>query len=382
MMQEAHYSTNFRMVKNGEAFQMTVREDTPEEFVNNIKDLIGRLQAEGWQFMGGIVNAQRPDERTTTAPADNRIAGVGQAESTAPGAVKREQIEGYVVGTYMSKHTQQVEPCLYLFTPRRPFRAYTVYPEKFSSLSIKIPDADLRSPWNGSAPSKEDAIKRGMYRVHPFEVEVTPIIGADGNVVMKNGYVQYGLHWSQAPVVDTAPPDDVQFQPPAKVEKIVRTWPHRPPMRDDIPAETALHWSMAESTDMPDEWGAGMPDEGKTFLADYRDTFVAYVDGAGTKMSDTQWQLLDGWATAVLNSDDSIEYMSGEFVKPVGFLIGMVSDNYALKPAEVPAELAINLCRKLLTTKAGAPNPDYEPNFEWAMSECLRCEANRTKGGF
>ena len=145
---------------------------------------------------------------TGNAPSPLILAGHTNVHA-APvhdGSPKTEQIDGYVVGTYMSKRTNALETCVYLFTPRRPWKAYTIYPEQYSTLLPFAVNPDVTTDGNGSAPSKEQAQMRGVYKSFPFNLPVVAQVDAAGNLVMKNGYVEYRpLRNSEMNATPTAP---------------------------------------------------------------------------------------------------------------------------------------------------------------------------------
>lgn len=87
-------------------------------------------------------------------------AGLGEGE-------KIQEVHGWVLG-----ETTTNEPCVFLYHERLDFKVTTVYKEKIAGLPIDISTAP--KVWDGAAPTKEIAEKKGILRPCHFKIVLAP----------------------------------------------------------------------------------------------------------------------------------------------------------------------------------------------------------------
>jgi hypothetical protein len=393
---EAPFSVNIRMTKHGETFQFTVRESIAPEFLSALTDLVANLRLNGFEFLA-------------TAPAMTRpaVPSTGQGQQHDPSVPAQQGnslrtediIDGYVVGNYTSKRSGALEPCVWLYTNRRPFKAYTVYPEQFASLLPFPVSMDTAGTWSGSPPSKEDARKRGVYVSRQFKLPIVPLTDASGAPVMRGGYMEYRpARPNELPAPSTPsyqgggdPNADMKFykQPDAPASEPSAAGPAKflgfPTITPNTAeyAADALVWSMQKDEDAASVMD--LTDEEFAFLSGLRSNVIAHtpVGVAGAKITDKQWELVNSWCAEQVGVQPTatVDVANVGHVPLAGLLAGILCDRFAERPAEFPGSVAVKILRLIMEKRGAEANLEYDAPLTGALSHIFRKEYARLSNG-
>jgi hypothetical protein len=149
---EKKFSANFQLYNmDGLRLQFTVRADDAREHMQLLQQQLDHLLREGYSVTEPDANAKP----------------------------KVVPIVGWVQGTAQDNKTGQFLPCVHLYTPWGKFKAATVYHEKLHDLPVSLESAKL---WDGPAPDKDSAIKRGVMNNCDFQIAMVPRTDFEGNV--------------------------------------------------------------------------------------------------------------------------------------------------------------------------------------------------------
>ncbi len=161
-MTESKFSANFSLFNtDGLKVQFTVREDDQAKHFQLLQSQLEVLSRSGWRV---------------TEPTGNTKQ-------------KLLHVVGWVLGEAEDKRAATFKPCVHLYAEYGEFKQATVYAEKLNELPIKIGAA---KKWDGAAPDKASAAKRGVMNHCDFDVMLDPILAPDGNPKMNDkGFVQY-----------------------------------------------------------------------------------------------------------------------------------------------------------------------------------------------
>jgi hypothetical protein len=161
-MTESKFSANFSLFNmDGLKVQFTVREDDQAKHFQLLQSQLDQLSRSGWRV---------------TEPTGNTKQ-------------KLLHVVGWVLGEAEDKRAATFKPCVHLYAEYGEFKQATVYAEKLDELPIKIGAA---KKWDGAAPDKASAAKRGVMNHCDFDVMLDPILAPDGNPKMNDkGFVQY-----------------------------------------------------------------------------------------------------------------------------------------------------------------------------------------------
>ncbi len=159
---EAKFSANFSLFNpDGLKVQFTIREDDQVKHFQLLQSQLDQLSRSGWRV---------------TEPTGNTKQ-------------KLLHVVGWVLGEAEDKRAATFKPCVHLYAEYGEFKQATVYAEKLDELPIKIGAA---KKWDGAAPDKASAAKRGVMNHCDFDVMLDPILQTDGNPKMNDkGFVQY-----------------------------------------------------------------------------------------------------------------------------------------------------------------------------------------------
>jgi len=159
---EAKFSANFSLFNpDGLKVQFTVREDDQAKHFQLLQSQLDQLTRSGWRV---------------TEPTGNTKQ-------------KLLHVVGWVLGEAEDKRAATFKPCVHLYAEYGEFKQCTVYVEKLDELPIDISKA---RKWDGAAPDKASAAKRGVMNHCDFDVMLDPILAPDGNPKMNDkGFVQY-----------------------------------------------------------------------------------------------------------------------------------------------------------------------------------------------
>lgn len=393
---EAPYSCNFRMSRDGEQFQFTVRDSDDAQLIDNIMALVAGLQDAGWQF------AMTP-QRQPVVPTS------GQAPPTVPTAVpglKYDPVDGWVLGTYKDKRTQTVRTCVWLYTERRPYRAHTIYPEQFGLLPFHVA-LDVAEAWQGSAPSREQAVERNVWRSASFPLAVVPKLGLDGQPEMKNGYVVYRparaeeLPASALPVAPAEQGDvsgeEIRFDevaPPAPAAK--KRQPPKPPVFEpDFDAiegvaprkqwgsdDGAMGWGMQDGVDFGKMAVCEtLEPQLVDWLVSFRERIIAPLAVKGKPCTAQQWELLEQYAYSALIDEEGaplpddpiiITTADGLECSPAGLLTGLVSDRWLTSREGVSGHVAVQLLQLTQKMRGDERNQMYNEAIDHHLRRVLR----------
>ena len=140
MTEEKKYSANFKLFNvEGLQVQFTVRADDSREHLQNLTAYLSALTGDGWR-----VSEPTGDLR----PRFLRVAGWVRDES------EDKQAGGF-------------RPCVHLYGQHGDFKQTTVYYERLNELSLDLGSA---KKWDGAAPDRASAQKRGFWNECDFEV--------------------------------------------------------------------------------------------------------------------------------------------------------------------------------------------------------------------
>lgn len=160
MTQEALYSSNFFMYgPDGLKIQCTVWDAGPGSHeraaahVSALGSYLAQLQRDGWRVSEPVGDA-RP---------------------------KVVAITGWVLGQAEDKRTADFKPCVHLYGQYGDYKQVTVYWEKLGELPFDFTKGKL---WDGAAPDRENAQKRGVLNACNFEIYLAPIVDASGNPIL------------------------------------------------------------------------------------------------------------------------------------------------------------------------------------------------------
>lgn len=161
-MTESKFSANFKLYNSdGLAVQFTVREDDQAKHFQLLQSQLEVLSRSGWRV---------------TEPTGNTKQ-------------KLLHVVGWVLGEAEDRRSAGFRPCVHLYAGYGEFKQCTVYVEKLDELPIDISKA---RKWDGAAPDKASAAKRGVMNHCDFDVMLDPILQTDGNPKMNDkGFVQY-----------------------------------------------------------------------------------------------------------------------------------------------------------------------------------------------
>lgn len=217
MSDEKKYSANFKLFNiEGLQVQFTVRADDAREHMTQLGVYLSALTGDGWR-----VSEPTGDLRPRTL----RVAGWVRAES------EDKQAGGF-------------RPCVHLYGQHGDFKQVTVYFERLNELSL---DLGAAKKWDGAAPDRASAQKRGFWNECEMEVILEPMLDYDGNplrseagrVRYKFGGVKAAGHRGPSTEQQPEPTDDnpfVEEEIPVKVEAWLGT---------DNPTHTAKQWAVA-----------------------------------------------------------------------------------------------------------------------------------------
>jgi len=192
-MTESKFSANFSLFNSdGLKVQFTVREDDQAKHFQLLQSQLDQLSRAGWRV---------------TEPTGNTKQ-------------KLLHVVGWVLGEAEDRRSAGFKPCVHLYADYGEFKQCTVYVEKLDELPIDISKA---RKWDGAAPDKASAAKRGVMNHCDFDVMLDPIMLQDGNPKTNDkGFVQYKYGnvkgaVAAAPAADDGTDftmDDVQEQDP------------------------------------------------------------------------------------------------------------------------------------------------------------------------
>ena len=149
-MTEKNFSANFSLFNgDGLKVQFTVREDDPDRHMQILSAYLDHQLKAGWRVVEPIGNA-RP---------------------------KTVRIVGWVLSSAEDKRTATYKPCVHCYAPYGDFKVITVYHERIGELPIDISQATV---WDGAAPDRETALKRGVMNSCDFEILIEPVLDSDG----------------------------------------------------------------------------------------------------------------------------------------------------------------------------------------------------------
>lgn len=173
---EAKFSANFKMFNvDGLAVQFTVREDDQQKHMALLQAQLDTLTRNGWRV---------------TEPTGNLKPRI-------------LHVTGWVKGTAENKRDATFQPCAHLYADYGEYKQCTVYHERLSELPV---DGKAAKTWDGAAPDKATAAKRGVMNHCAFDVILEPIILPDGNPkVNEKGYTQYKFGGVKAAALEPEP---------------------------------------------------------------------------------------------------------------------------------------------------------------------------------
>jgi hypothetical protein len=371
------------MTQWGTDFTFMVMENTAPGLVRALNEALTALRDEGWALVPGT-----PIE--TTTPATRPQPPAPRQQQPVPTAGQQGQkssdaIDGYVLGTYTDRKTMQVAPCVWLYTARRPFKAYTIYPEDFALLPFGVPvmsSVGHAQFVSGSAPSREQAITRGQYHQHPFLLPVIAATNPDGTpVTNKNGYIEYRPRKASELADQPAPPPSARASQATQHQTDAAPFQGVPDVnvKMDPPPADALGWTMQ---DPEDAVGAmNLPEDVVQWFNAYRSQEVAYMPMGGKKTGDVQWALLNEWCARQVGAQpgDTLGVPGMGELPLAGLLIGTVCDRYAEKPAEAPQEVVVDILRRCSPKRGNEENLSFDPVFAGALSRAFQSEYVRVR---
>ena len=180
-MTEKNFSVNFQMYNmDGLRLQFTVRSDDASEHMSLLQQQLDWLTREGYS-----VNEPDSNAKPKVVP-----------------------IVAFVRSTAQDSKTNSYMPCVHLYSPWGNFKAATVYHERLGDLPFDWESAKL---WDGAAPDRENAGKRGVLTTcEEFKVVLAPRTDFEGNVKRSdsgNIIYQYDrvLNQQEAPQAPQAP---------------------------------------------------------------------------------------------------------------------------------------------------------------------------------
>lgn len=161
-MTESKFSANFSLFNSdGLKVQFTVREDDQVKHFQLLQSQLDQLSRAGWRV---------------TEPTGNTKQ-------------KLLHVVGWVLGEAEDSRAAAFKPCVHLYAEYGKFKQATVYAEKLDELPIDISKA---RKWDGAAPDKDSAAKRGVMNTCSFDVMLDPILAPDGNPKTNDkGFTQY-----------------------------------------------------------------------------------------------------------------------------------------------------------------------------------------------
>lgn len=364
---ESHFSCNFKMVRDRNEFQFTVRQDTHTDLLANIEVLIAQAKAMGWSFMASnlptsVTMQQAQTNANAAAPAlPQPIASqpTGNAPLTPAGSIIPKELEAYVVGSYMDKQSGAPKECLHLYSARRPYKEYTLYPEQFHILPF-TPDLS-GGAWPGSAPSKEQAVARGVYKMQPFTIMVTPVVSPSGEVVVERGYTKYKPF-----IGPKGAPQPVGMSPVA--------WPERMTHNGADLQQDALSWVMQETTDALHQWK--LDDREWEFLSDFREEVIAHILTTEGEPTEKQWKLWSEWAREACAANEGATTLldNGKALTPAALLHYVLTDFDTNDRTEAFGGVVVKVLKMTQKTRGtnDSPNPDYIPSVAHALATTLK----------
>lgn len=235
---EKKFSANFQMYnRDGLRIQFTVREDEAAEHLRLLSLTLDRLNQEGYS--------------------------VSEPDSNAKPKVV--PIVAYVRSTAQDSKTNSFMPCVHLYSPWGNFKAATVYHEKLEDLPFNWQGVKL---WDGAAPDRENATKRGvLISCEEFSIVMVPRMDYEGNVKRTDsGNIIYAY---DRVVSHKDGPQATQSAPPPNRTTQHRSTPQRPanPVKAELDAITVAD-SEPMGWDSGSEWDGMAADAAAAEAAD------------------------------------------------------------------------------------------------------------------
>lgn len=218
---EAPFSANFAMFNvDGLKVQFTVRADEQPKHMALLQSQLDTLLKAGWRV----------------------------TEPTGNSKPKTVHITGWVKGTAENKQKAQFEPCVHLYADYGDFKQCTVYMERLQELPL---DLKLAKTWDGAAPDKASALKRGVMNHCSFDVILEPVLLPDGNPkVNDKGYTQYKFGGVKGAAPQPAPEIDMSKVGEMNPDPNADLWQPSPPRPAELKKQAAKGFTWPTDEDM------------------------------------------------------------------------------------------------------------------------------------